>query len=96
MAKSLKISIRFKILSVLGAVLCSAVGLYLYLASEIFYQDKTLLVYELSQASVRTLGDEVDVYLSRITDKMKLLSYSLSKDSFSADPLSNFLLAQTE
>jgi signal transduction histidine kinase len=92
----LKFSIRVKILSVLSAVLCSAVGLYLYLASEIFVEDKTLLVYELNQATVRTLGDEVDLYLSRILDKMKLLSLALSRDAGEADPFLALMMAETE
>lgn len=96
MARAIKFSIRLKILSVLSAVLCSAVGLYLYLASQIFYEDKTLLVYELNQASVRALGDEVDVYLSRILDKMRLLSLALGRDVREADPLVALLMAETE
>jgi len=96
MTRNVQFSIRLKILLVLSVVLCSAVGLYLFLASKIFYEDKTLLVYELTQTNVRTLGEETDVYLNRILDKMKLLSYAGVKDTAAMKPLLDLLLTEKE
>lgn len=68
------ISIRSKILIVLSTVLVSAVGLYLYLASQLFFEDKKLLVYELNQTNVRTLGEEVETYFKRVLDKIQIVA----------------------
>ena len=75
MAIRLHISIRSKILAVLSVVVIAAVALYLYLASRIFYEDKILLIYELNQTQVKTLGAEAESKLARITDKLELLSH---------------------
>jgi len=72
MTKTGFISIRSKILFVLIAMLVSAVGLYLYLASRIFLEDKKLLVYELNQTNVRTLGQEVETDFKRIIDQLEV------------------------
>ena len=53
-------------------MLVSAVGLYLYLASRIFLEDKKLLVYELNQTNVRTLGQEVETDFKRIIDQLEV------------------------
>lgn len=78
MAPWLKISIRSKILMLLGTLVVSAVALYLYLASRLLYEDKTLLVYELNQTSVRTLGDEAENYIKRVLDKIRILDAARS------------------
>ncbi len=72
MAHHWRISIRSKILLVLSAVVIAAVALYLYLASRIFFEDKTLLIYELNQTNVRTLAAESEAQLSRISDLLRL------------------------
>lgn len=69
-----KISIRSKILIVLSTVVILAVALYLYLASKIFYEDKTLLIYELNQTNVQTLGSDVETYLKRVLDKLRTVA----------------------
>ena len=74
MTKTGFISIRSKILLVLITVLVSAVGLYLYLASQLFFEDKKLLVYELNQTNVRTLGEEVETYFKRVLDKLQIVA----------------------
>lgn len=66
-------SIRTKILIVLLAVVVPAVGLYLVLASRISFQDKTLLIYELSQNSVRSLGDGAEAVIGRWVDRLRLI-----------------------
>src|SRR3954469_15184138 len=74
MMTSVKISIKSKILMVLSALVISAVALYIFLASKLFYEDKTLLVYELNQTNVRTLGQETETYLKRLMDQIKILA----------------------
>src|ERR1700757_832158 len=69
-----KISIRSKILVVLSTVVILAVALYLYLASRIFFEDKTLLIYELNQTNVQTLGSDVETYLKRVIDKLRTVA----------------------
>src|SRR4051812_4452189 len=71
-------SIRTKILLVLVAVVVPAVGLYLGLASRISFQDKTLLIYELNQTSVRTLGDSVEARMGRVFDKLRAIGRAAS------------------
>ncbi|MBL7716773.1 MAG: HAMP domain-containing protein [Bdellovibrionales bacterium] len=66
-------SIRTKILIVLLALVVPAVGLYLVLASRISFQDKTLLIYELSQNSVRSLGDGAEAVIGRWVDRLRLI-----------------------
>jgi signal transduction histidine kinase len=56
----------------LSVVVICALGLYLYLASKIFYEDKTLLIYELNQTNVRTFGGEVEMNLKSILDQMRI------------------------
>lgn len=71
-----RISIRSKILLVLSAVVIAAVALYLYLASRIFYEDKTLLIYELNQTNVRTLGADTESNLKRLIEKLRWVAVS--------------------
>lgn len=76
-----KISIRLKILLLLSGVVFLAVGLYLYLASKIFYEDKMLLIYELNQNNVRTLGAESEAGFNRILDQMRVLAAVYAEDT---------------
>ncbi|OFZ00184.1 MAG: hypothetical protein A2070_06655 [Bdellovibrionales bacterium GWC1_52_8] len=69
-----QISIRTKILLVLSLLVIGAVAFYLYLASKIFYEDKTLLVYELNQTNVQTFGSEMEAHLNRVIDKLKIVA----------------------
>ncbi len=52
----------------------AAVVAYLYLASRVFYEDKTVLVYEFNQNNVRTLASDVRADFKRILDKLKLIA----------------------
>ena len=74
MSLSGRISIRSKILLLLSSLVVAAVALYLYLASKIFYEDKTLLIYELNQTNVRALGAEVEVRIRRIMDQLRMIA----------------------
>ncbi|MBI3554943.1 MAG: HAMP domain-containing protein [Deltaproteobacteria bacterium] len=61
-------------MAVLSAMVIAAVAAYLYLASRVFYEDKTVLVYEFNQNNVRTLASDVRADLKRILDKLKLIA----------------------
>ncbi|MBI2712795.1 MAG: hypothetical protein HYX41_08085, partial [Bdellovibrio sp.] len=76
LASSLSLSIRTKILLVLVAVVVPAIVLYLVLAARVSFNDKTLLIYELNQSGVRTLGDSVESRLIRVIDKLKAIAKS--------------------
>jgi signal transduction histidine kinase len=96
MTKTGFISIRSKILFVLIAMLVSAVGLYLYLASQIFFEDKKLLVYELNQTNVRTLGQEVETYFKRVIDKLQIVASLQHKDANAASTVLSQLISEDE
>lgn len=67
-----KFPIRYKILLVLSSVVIAAVAFYLYLASRIFEEDKTLLVYELNETNVRTLAADLEANMAKTLGKMRL------------------------
>lgn len=96
MRKTWLISIRSKILFVLSAVLVAAVGLYLYLASQLFFEDKKLLVYELNQTSVRSLGQEIETYFKLIMDKLEILSSMQNNNSKTMKELLPELVSEEE
>lgn len=96
MAVRLRISIRSKILLVLSVVVVAAVALYLYLASKLFYEDKTLLVYELNQTNVRTLGEETETYLKRLLDRMRILATLAGRQGKTAPSVARLFSAEEE
>jgi len=67
----LKFSIRYKILSMVTALLVGAIGMYLLLATRIFEQDKQELVFDLNRSLVTTMAAEVDSTLRGVADKMR-------------------------
>lgn len=93
---SLKFSIRSKMLAMLSAVVILAVALYLYLASRIFYEDKTLLIYELNQTNVQTLGSDVETYLKRIEDKLRTIGILASDASRDLNPILSSIIGEDE
>ena len=96
MTKTGFISIRSKILFVLITVLVSAVGLYLYLASQLFFEDKKLLVYELNQTNVRTLGEEVETYFKRAIDKLQIVALLHDQGSSGVSVVLSQLVSEDE
>ena len=96
MTKTGFISIRSKILFVLITVLVTAVGLYLYLASQLFFEDKKLLVYELNQTNVRTLGEEVETYFKRVIDKLQTIAILHAQGSSAAPVVLSQLVSEDE
>lgn len=79
MAK-VKISIRYKFLTAISVLLVGSVFAYLGLASHVFTQDKTQLVYDYNRSFVTNLSSELSKLLDTTSSKMKL-SALLLKDS---------------
>lgn len=76
----LRFSIRYKILSMVTALLVAAIVLYLMLATMIFRQDKMELVFDLNKSVVSTLATEVDTTLHGVTDKLRLYTLFLERE----------------
>ncbi len=91
--------IRYKILLMLSAVVIAAVAFYLALAAKIFREDKTLLVYELAETNVRTLGADLEANLSKTLDKMRLfalLARRAGQDPAAQRSLDDFAANETD
>ncbi len=74
MTPKVKFPIRAKLLLLMSGVIFAAIAAYLALAVSIFREDKTSLIYELNASTVRTLAAEVDSSLSKVADKIRLLT----------------------
>src|ERR1700677_4990739 len=81
----LRFSIRYKILSMVTALLVAAIVLYLMLATMIFRQDKLELVFDLNKSVVSTLATEVDTTLHGVIDKLRLYTFIFGAGSSSKD-----------
>ncbi|MCM2321877.1 MAG: ATP-binding protein [Oligoflexia bacterium] len=66
--------IRVKLLLLISGLVVAATGAYLTLAVTLFKQDKTDLIYELNASNVKTLSAETEATLSKVIDKVKLLT----------------------
>ena len=78
----LRFSIRYKILTMVTALLVTAIGLYLLLATRTFQQDKQTLVFDLNRSFVTTLAAQVDTTLRGVTDKMRLYALLQNNQTF--------------
>ncbi|MGZ3708520.1 MAG: HAMP domain-containing protein, partial [Bdellovibrionota bacterium] len=74
MASKTVFPIRIKLLALISGLVLAATVCYLFLAVRVFQEDKTVLIYELNAANVKTLASEVDAAFSKITDKMALMT----------------------
>jgi len=70
--KSRKISTE--ILVLLSALLLSAVGLYIFLATSTFLKDKIGFVFDLNKTAVSTIASQLETTLMGTVDKLKLFS----------------------
>ncbi|MCC6276823.1 MAG: HAMP domain-containing protein [Oligoflexia bacterium] len=92
-----KFSIRYKILSVVTALLMAAIAMYLALAMRIFKMDKQELVFDLNSSVVSTVSTEISSQLRGVSDKLRLFTLlhvdstdarrSLVREIFENDPL---------
>ncbi len=75
----LTISIRYKILALMGAVLIAAMGTYLWLAIDLFNEDKLAYVYDLNSTLAKTVGEEVRSAIGSLKDKLDFLALAHQK-----------------
>ncbi len=66
----LRLSVRYKILGLLVAMVATAVVSYLLLAVSLFTRDKLAYVYDLNATLVRTLGEEVEAAAATTVDRL--------------------------
>src|SRR5690242_6667346 len=74
MTSDVKFPIRTKLLILMSGFVLLATLIYLILAIQVFKDDKTELIYELNASTVKTLSAEIEAYLLKIVDKVKLLT----------------------
>lgn len=72
----MKLSIRYKILCVLSVLLLLAIGFYTLLASSIFREEKTALLYDLNHSLAINTAAQLDSSLRRVGDQVKLYAIS--------------------
>ena len=70
-----KFSIRYKFLSVTTALLVSCVGVYLWLASSEFKNDKRSLVFDFNKSLVTNIASDAQSFLISQSDKMRLMAF---------------------
>lgn len=72
-------SIRYKILALITVLLISCVFIYLALATQVFKQDKTELVYDLNKSLVTNVASEIETEFRGVSAKMDLLAIMWSQ-----------------
>jgi sigma-B regulation protein RsbU (phosphoserine phosphatase) len=72
--KFIKISIQYKILLVLIGLVALAVGLFLYFALDLFYQDKTAYVFENSMSNAISISNQIDQKVKHRFESIKLIA----------------------
>ncbi len=72
----MRLSIRYKILAVTGLLLLLAVGFYTLLASYIFVEQKTTLLYEINHSVAVNSAAQIRTALEQFGDRAKLYSIS--------------------
>jgi signal transduction histidine kinase len=74
MMPKVEFPIRLKLLLLMSGVVLGSIALYLLLAIKLFRDDKVSLVYELNSSNVKTLALQVESFLMKTADKVKLLT----------------------
>jgi diguanylate cyclase (GGDEF)-like protein len=69
-----KMTIGFKILSLMSVLLLSSVGIFLFLAAQTFLRDKIGFAFELNKNTVTTVASELDASLSNALDKLSTIT----------------------
>lgn len=72
----MRLSIRYKILAVTGLLLLAAVGCYTLLASFIFTEQKTALLFEINHSIAVNTASQVRSSLRQVGDQLKLYAVS--------------------
>jgi signal transduction histidine kinase len=66
----MKISIRYKIVGLVGTILILAMVTYVYLATSLFTSDKLASIYDSNASLVGTLGEQVQVHTSTLAEEL--------------------------
>lgn len=72
-------SIRYKFLFVTTLLLLLCVSAYLFMATKVFKQDKTELVFDYNRNIVTTLNSDISNLIDRVHDRIELFPYFDSK-----------------
>lgn len=70
-----RLSIRYKFLAVTTMLLMVCVGAYLFLATTVFKDDKTELVFDYNKSLVTNIASEMESFFQGVSDKMKLIAF---------------------
>jgi two-component system, NtrC family, sensor kinase len=70
MPKGLRLSIRYKVLALVAAILLVAMGAYVAFAVRLFTRDKLAYVYDLNATLTGTLAEEVELTVAALVDKL--------------------------
>jgi two-component system NtrC family sensor kinase len=81
----LRVSIRYKILALMGGLLIAAMGAYLWLAIDLFEKDKLAYVYDLNSTLAKTVGEEVRSAIGSLKDKLDYLALLHGQQGASAE-----------
>ena len=81
----LKISIRYKLLLVILALLLLTLGTYLYLATTLFKQDKLAYVYDLNSTLVESLSEQTRSSLTVLVKELNLFVRESHRPDSAAD-----------
>ncbi|MBY0370608.1 HAMP domain-containing protein [bacterium] len=84
----MRLSIRYKILGVTGMLLAAAVVAYTLLASSIFIEEKTALLYDLNHSIAVNSSAQISASLGRLGEQTKLYAVARLAGSQSALKLS--------
>ncbi len=74
MMPKVEFPIRLKLLLLISGMVLFSIVIYLLLAVQLFREDKVSLVYELNSSNVKTLALQVESFLLKTADKVKLLT----------------------
>jgi signal transduction histidine kinase len=73
---SIRLSIRYKILAVVGVLLVAAVSFYTLLASSIFRQEKTALLYDINHSIAVNIAAQIRSSILQTSDQVKMQLFS--------------------
>ncbi len=69
-----KFSIRYKFLFLITTLVVGAISMYLLVATQIFKEDKTNLIFDINRAAVSNLRSELNTIINGISEKSRLIA----------------------
>jgi signal transduction histidine kinase len=83
----MRISIRYQIVALLGAILMGALGSYLYLATRLFSSDKLAYLYDFNSQLVGTVAEQVQAHLESRIDRLRYFGAERGDENRAAQTL---------